>query len=83
MPFVHTASGTGPDQELLDIARAMHARIMANGQEYWVGNRKHVLPAIEKVATEIKRLEASIAATAAGSSSASSSETKVYFRRPL
>ena len=83
MPFVHTASGTGTDQELLDNARAMHARIMANGQEYYVGNRRVVLPDIDKVSAEIKRLEAKIAAESGGQSSVGSAETKVYFKRPL
>jgi len=33
MAFEHVATGTGTDQELLELNRAMQARIMANGQE--------------------------------------------------
>lgn len=83
MPFLHTASGTGSDQDLLDAARAMEARINTNGQEYYIGNRRVVLPPLSQVVARIKELEAKIAATAGGASSAGSGETKVYFKRPL
>ncbi len=34
MAFVHVASGTGTDQELLDLCRALIARVLSGHQEY-------------------------------------------------
>ncbi len=83
MAFPWVAAGTGTDQELLDAARAMKARINTNGQEYYIGSRRVVLPPLLSVMKDIKELEAKIAAAAGGASSVGCGETKVLFKRPL
>ncbi len=63
MAFEHVASGTGTDQELLDLNRAMQARIMANGQEYRTTEGKWVkLPDLEVLRAQEKELQGRIAA---------------------
>ena len=71
MAFAHTASGTGTDQELLDLNRAMQARIMASGQEYRDETGKYVkLPELAVLQAEEKRLQARIDAAASNTGAA-------------
>jgi hypothetical protein len=79
MAFEHVASGTGTDQELLDLNRAMQARIMANGQEYRDESCKWVkLPPLEVLQAEEVRLQSRIDAAASTTGSASN---LIDFRR--
>jgi len=67
MTFVHEASGTGTDQELLNLNRAMQARIMANGQEYQDAHGHRVrLPELSVLKKQEAQLVAAIAAAAGG-----------------
>lgn len=70
MAFQHQATGTGSDQELLDIARASLARVMASGRRYRIGSREVELPSVDELRRTIKELEDKIAAanTATGGS---------------
>ena len=81
MAFEHVATGTGTDQELLELNRAMQARIMANGQEYRDESGKWVrLPSLEVLQTEEARLQSRI--DAAASTTGPASNLIEFRRRP-
>ena len=60
MAFPWVAAGTGTDQELLDLARAAMAQIMATGQAYSVDGRSLTRADLPQLRDQITWLESRI-----------------------
>lgn len=64
MAFQHVASGTGTDQDLLDLARAALARVLATGKAYTTDGQSLTLADVGELRATINELEQKIAAAA-------------------
>ena len=65
MAFPWVAKGTGTDQELLDLARAAMAQIMATGQSYTEDGQALTRADLPELRRQVTWLEQRIAAAAA------------------
>lgn len=64
MAFTHVASGTGTDQELLDLCRACIARVLSGQQQYRDENGHWVmLPDLAELRKTEEKLQAKVAAS--------------------
>lgn len=62
MAFAHSASGTGTNQELLDLTRAAIAQVMATGQAYSMDGRSLTRASLPELIAAEKYFAAKVAA---------------------
>lgn len=67
MAFPWTAPGTGTDQELLDLARAAIAQILATGQSYAIAGRQLTRADLPELRETVQWLETRLTAQAGDS----------------
>jgi len=81
MAFQFIATGTGTDQELLDLTRAAIAKILATGQTYSVDGRSLTMASLPELRSYAQELESKIAAAAAAASGSGPTRNLARFYR--